>query len=300
MITAWAVPASFLASLIMTRKAARLAVQTGIVAHPDEVNKHGRPVPLLGGPAILLAVVPAAVFASMTSTAYSLLVPALLAVTLLGLAKDCGARLSLLLQLGTQLCAGLVLAMSGLTLETGFGGFADAIATAAFTAAVLNGFNFLDVQDALAGTVAVVAFAGLGVVLGLAGDSPGSIIAFSAAGSCGGFLILNRPPARVFMGDAGSFGVGLLLAALCLAASRANAAGGAWGAMLPIAPLMIELGSTILMRLGSRCSPFFGNGVHLSTWTRRCGASEPVIVAGAAAIAIAGAVAAIMLLQASG
>jgi len=90
--------------------------------------------------------------------------------------------------------------------------------------AVVNAYNLLDHADGLAAAVGVVAF----VFIAMAGFvldqrvfltdrwlAPG--VALPAAGALAGFLIYNRPPARLFMGDAGSAVVGFLLAAVPLA-----------------------------------------------------------------------------------
>lgn len=79
---------------------------------------------------------------------------------------------------------------------------------------VINAMNFLDNMDGLAagvGTVAAVFFA---VVAGLREQFFVATLASVAAGVAAGFLLHNRPPASIFMGDAGSHFLGFLLACL--------------------------------------------------------------------------------------
>jgi UDP-GlcNAc:undecaprenyl-phosphate GlcNAc-1-phosphate transferase len=64
-----------------------------------------------------------------------------------------------------------------------------------------NAVNLLDHADGIAAAAAAGAFAALGTVPGWAG-----------VGACAGFLLLNYPPARTFMGDSGSLGLGAVLA----------------------------------------------------------------------------------------
>lgn len=84
--------------------------------------------------------------------------------------------------------------------------------------AVVNAYNMLDHADGLAAAVGVVALGGLAAGQMMVGEwfVPGAALA--TAGALAGFLIYNRPPARLFMGDAGTHLVGYLLAALTIMA----------------------------------------------------------------------------------
>lgn len=76
-----------------------------------------------------------------------------------------------------------------------------------------NLFNFMDGSDGLAGGMAVIGFSVMGAVS--YETYPGfSWGALAIASACVGFLALNFPPARVFMGDAGSVPLGFLAAAM--------------------------------------------------------------------------------------
>jgi len=77
-----------------------------------------------------------------------------------------------------------------------------------------NAVNLLDNMDGLcAGVVAIIAAA---MALIWTGPAPGAAAAAAVAGSCVGFLLHNRPPARIFMGDTGSLPLGFLCAGLSL------------------------------------------------------------------------------------
>lgn len=78
-----------------------------------------------------------------------------------------------------------------------------------------NGLNLSDGIDGLAGGLSVIAFAGLALLV------PGAVAGEKAAamavvGGLFAFLFYNRHPARVFMGDAGSLGLGYALAAMAI------------------------------------------------------------------------------------
>jgi phospho-N-acetylmuramoyl-pentapeptide-transferase len=78
-----------------------------------------------------------------------------------------------------------------------------------------NAVNITDGMDGLAGGLALVALAG--IVLLLPGATYAEVItAMALAGGIGGFLVFNRYPARVFMGDTGALAIGYALAAMAI------------------------------------------------------------------------------------
>jgi phospho-N-acetylmuramoyl-pentapeptide-transferase len=78
-----------------------------------------------------------------------------------------------------------------------------------------NAVNLTDGLDGLAGTLTVVALAGLVLLLPRA-EAGAKAVALVLVGGIGGFLVYNRYPARVFMGDTGSLALGASLAALAV------------------------------------------------------------------------------------
>jgi phospho-N-acetylmuramoyl-pentapeptide-transferase len=78
-----------------------------------------------------------------------------------------------------------------------------------------NGVNFADGLDGLCGGLTVIAF--LALVLVLPGSLPGeAAVAMVLVGTLLAFLFYNRHPAKVFMGDTGSLGLGAALAVMAL------------------------------------------------------------------------------------
>ncbi len=111
-------------------------------------------------------------------------------------------------------------------------GWLDALATGLLWLWVLNLFNFMDGIDAIAGSEAVSIGGGLALVLLLAWPAatafPLALLGTSLAAAAAGFLLWNRPPAKVFLGDVGSIPLGFLIGWLLIEAAR----GGAWAAAL--------------------------------------------------------------------
>lgn len=141
--------------------------------------------------------------------------------------------------------------------------------------AMINSFNMLDNMDGLSAGVACLAALFLAAVLLLSpepdGNAPQLFVAgllLVLAGSLIGFLIHNRPPAAIFMGDAGSYLVGFVIAVATLLATYTGYQSSRPHAIL--APLFVmavplyDMISVIWIRLKNGKSPFEGDKNHLS------------------------------------
>ena len=145
--------------------------------------------------------------------------------------------------------------------------------------AVINSFNMLDNMDTLSGGIAAIIATSIAAVM-LTTPDPGTerpqllvaALLLVVAGALIGFLFHNRPPARIFMGDGGSYLVGFLIAVSML---MATFAGGATsdGSVRPhaiLAPLcamavpLYDMTTVIWIRLREGRSPFQGDHSHLS------------------------------------
>lgn len=198
----------------------------GLLDRPGGRKEHLRITPLIGGPAMFLAVL-------ITLAGLDAYPPALLSYLLaaamlvvVGALDDRGdlpVRTRLLAQVG----AGLILALIGdLVIQDlgdvfGFGPVRLGVLAVPFTVfavvGLINAFNMLDGLDGLAGSVSLV----IAVLLGLWALSVGAptiaTMAFILAFAVLGFLLFNirfpgRRQARVFMGDSGSMFLGLSFA----------------------------------------------------------------------------------------
>lgn len=155
--------------------------------------------------------------------------------------------------------------------------------------AVTNALNFMDNMDGLAGGVSAVA-GGCFLVAALGAGQwfVGGVLAM-VVGSCLGFLVWNRPPARIFMGDGGSLVLGFLLAFLTARTTYFGAgpggeplAGGWYGVLMPplvLAVPLYDMLTVTAMRLRQGRNPMVGDLQHLSHRLVKRGLKKPAAVA---------------------
>ena len=139
---------------------------------------------------------------------------------------------------------------------------------------LVNSFNFLDNMDGLSSGVAAISASLLATVMLLAPDplthQPQLFVAgflFVLVGSLVGFLWHNRPPARLFMGDAGSYFIGFMLAVATMTATFAGGDVPKHAILAPLCVLAVPLYDTltvVVIRLRAGRSPFEADKNHFS------------------------------------
>ncbi len=225
-----------------------LASRWSFVDAPGEHRHHRRPVPLLGG-AALWAAVTAAVLALPTGAARGHLWAVLGAASLVAAAGlfDDRWRLPVAEKLLAQLFAAAVLVSGGLFVVLALPGWLDAVLTVLWIVGITNAFNLLDNMDGLAAGVAAVAALGF-VVLTARQGGFAPALAIALLGATLGFLLYNFHPARIFMGDAGSLFLGLLLAVLGLELQTGRGVSEPWiAALVPVLLLAVPIFDTTLV-----------------------------------------------------
>jgi UDP-GlcNAc:undecaprenyl-phosphate GlcNAc-1-phosphate transferase len=173
-------------------------------------------------------------------------------------------------KLGVQIVAAAVMAIwFEVRLFELLGPVASVIVTVIWIVAITNAINFLDNMDGLAAGVSAIA-AGLLMAATIINEQ--WFIAATLAllvGGLIGFLMLNFPPAKIFMGDGGSLVIGFLLAVLTARTTfyHADLGGGWYGVFMPVIVLAIPLYdfvSVTTIRLMQGKSPFVGDQQHFS------------------------------------
>jgi UDP-N-acetylmuramyl pentapeptide phosphotransferase/UDP-N-acetylglucosamine-1-phosphate transferase len=210
--------------------------------HPNERSLHVTPTPRIGGLGIMAGVFVAAGLLA----AEGLLQPALPVV----LAAFVLAAVSVLddvrgLPVALRFTVHFVAAL-GCLLALGITGSALLLGTLAVVW-MTNLYNFMDGSDGLAGGMAAIGFGALALAAWL-GDAHG-IAALCAAIALAAlaFLRFNFPPARVFMGDAGSIPLGFLAAALGILGVQQNVWPG-WFPLLVFSPFIVDASVTLARR----------------------------------------------------
>ncbi|MCB0207764.1 MAG: polysaccharide biosynthesis protein [Anaerolineae bacterium] len=131
-----------------------------------------------------------------------------------------------------------------------------------------NAYNFMDGLDGLAGSQGVIAGLGWGILGLLAGQPAVSMLGFLLAAGCLGFLTLNWPPAKIFMGDVGSAFLGFTLALLPLLSAVNPLGGSVWpgaviAGLLLLWPFVYDAGFTFIRRLMQGENVFAAHRSHL-------------------------------------
>jgi UDP-GlcNAc:undecaprenyl-phosphate GlcNAc-1-phosphate transferase len=207
---------------------------------------------------------------------------------LLGLADD-RRGLDWRLRLGVQTAVAIVLVLLGWRMSLfldwlNMPWIAGALSVV-WIVGLVNSFNMLDNMDALSAGVAAIAAAMLAAMTLLTprpdNNQPQLFVAgflLVIFGSLVGFLWHNRPPARLFMGDAGSYLIGYLLAMATLTATFAGGKLPKHAILGPLCVLAVPLYDTatvVLIRLRSGRSPFVGDKSHFSHRLVELGLSKP-------------------------
>jgi len=265
----------------------RIAIDKKIYDVPSAAHKtHKEPVPYLGGVAIIIGVI-AVSYATALYKSFdghtlllqtSVLAPALI-LGLIGLWDDM-SNLSPAPRFAIQTLAGIFTAWI-LIAENTVGNptghkWMDAIITTVWVVGICNSINFFDNLDGgAAGTVAVTSTALF--ILGFSGHQY-LIAALSSvtAGATIGFLLWNKSPARIYMGDAGALFLGVLIATLTIRLKPD--AETQWTSLatpvLLLAVPILDTSVAVISRLKRGISPFQGGHDHLSHRLIRAGLSR--------------------------
>lgn len=157
--------------------------------------------------------------------------------------------------------------------------FVTSLMSAVWIVVIVNAFNFLDNMDGLSCGIAVICSVILSVAAVRSGQVFVSGFGVLVIGALLGFLVFNFWPAKIFMGDAGSFVVGFCVAAMTLKTTyyhQANS-GGIYAVFMPLIVMAVPLydaASVVILRIKQGKSPFVGDTQHFSHRMRRRGLSD--------------------------
>jgi len=298
---------SFLLAWSGTFVMRRIAPRWGLVDQPNQRKVHVVPTPLGGGVALAAAVVIPFAIGSvalllLSDQAFDEIVPALARGHRSGLVSQLGGLWTILggaliltavgliddrrgldwrIRLAVQVVvAAICVATQGwqLTAFIELGKLSSVISiflSVVWIVGLINSFNMLDNMDGLSAGVAAIAATFLAVVMLIspATPQPQLFVAgflFVVVGALLGFLVHNRPPAKIFMGDAGSYFVGFCIAVATLLATYAGYRVGSPGPHAILAPLCVmavplyDMTTVLWIRIREGRSPFEADKNHFS------------------------------------
>jgi len=261
-----------------------VASRYGVVDSPSESHKtHKNPVPYLGGVGMAIGVVGVTYLASLVSNfsretfflASSVLIPAII-MGIVGLIDDL-RKLSPWPRFIIQSLFGIVISallVASNTLGSPSGNdWIDIPITTLFIVGITNSINFFDNIDGGASGAIAISAVFLFILSFQGGQFLIAALSIVLAGATLGFLLWNKPPARIYMGDAGALFLGILIASLAIRFDP-NPINRIASFSIPILLLAIPILDTsvaVASRIRRRISPFQGGRDHLSHRLMRMG-----------------------------
>lgn len=215
---------SFGISIAVTPIVIKIAKKYDISDKPDHDRKiHDDNIPLLGGLAIYLGfIIPFLFFSKIDLSVIAFIITSA-AILITGIFDDIyniPAQTRLLIEVS---CA-LYMACVGIKIDIGQYIFKnnilivlfDYVLTVFWIIGIINAVNLVDGADGLAGGVVAIAALGFSIIGYIIYEETMFMMALSLIGAVIGFLIYNKNPAKIFMGDAGSMFLGYVLSILAI------------------------------------------------------------------------------------
>lgn len=254
----WLIPLAVGLSLLLTAALRRYALNKQIIDVPNARSSHSVPTPRGGGVGIVLTFLGCLPLLGAFDWVPA---PALLAiggagalVAVIGFMDDHGhiaARWRLLGHFAAA--AWMLFWLDGLAPLQVFGYALDLhwfgyIVAAFYCVWMLNLYNFMDGIDGIASVEAITACLGMALLSVLAGASDLITLPLLLAAATAGFLFWNFPPAKIFMGDAGSGFLGIVLAGLSLQAAW-HSSQLFWSWLILLGVFVVDATFTLVRRL---------------------------------------------------
>ncbi len=257
---------AFLLTLYGTPVAQKVAYRYDILDRPDgALKKQHRPIPYMGGVIIYFAFIsPVGILFPFSRELLGILFAAS-TILIVGLFDDLKA-LTPGIKFLFQVVATYILLKSGIHIRLFFlPDWLNSILSFIWILAIINAFNIIDIMDGLAPSVAL--FASLTIfVISLYNDNfVISILSISLAASLAAFLKFNWEPAEIYLGDAGSMFLGLVIGALTIWGdyTRYNDIAFISGIFILAIPIF-DLIYVMILRVMQKKSPFFGSPDHFA------------------------------------
>ena len=268
--------------------AARFLARRGwLPDRPVARSSHKAPTPRTGGVAVMIGFLGPALALSALDPDLLRFAALVFAAFMLGFADDARSLPAVVKLLGQTALAALFVFLFG-AVEALPAPFIGAVAlgpaaaplTVFWIVAFMNAYNFMDGANGLAATAAIFGLSALAVAIAASGAGAAAAAAALLAAAIFGFLPLNFPKGRLFLGDSGSQSIGFALAALAVFAAQAQA-GAASALFAPTAfmPFLFDVAFTLAHRAARRRNLLDGHNEHLYQLLIRLGARHSSVTA---------------------
>ncbi len=297
---------SFAVSAFLTWLVKTFTTRIGFVAHPTEDRYHRSVIALGGGISIVATIIlflvaailiiefliePGRIAVSQSASVHApgfigktnqliIVLCCILALFILGLWDD-KKRLGPFFKLIVQFIIAFTAAFAAdIRLEFFIHSkIATSLLSAIWIVLIINVFNFLDNMDGASAGIATIVAAILFVAAAVSNQVFIGAFALLFIGTLLGFLVFNFPPAKIFMGDAGSLPLGFMLAVISLKTTYYHqAATNQWyPVLIPIISMAVPLYDFVTvtaLRLSQGKSPLVGDTQHFSHRLRRLGLTD--------------------------
>lgn len=202
-------------------------------SHPGVQKLHKTPTPRVGGVAIFFGMLLGGLnLPAQAQSLWWMICLAALPAFGFGLLEDITKRVGVKTRLLATVCAGLIFSLlTGYQItRTDIPGldfvFSFWLPSLLFTAfaigGIANAINIIDGVNGLASGTSIIILSGFAVVAHQVGDLELLGVCLVAAGALGGFFLLNFPMGRIFLGDAGAYTTGFILAVIAIALPQRN------------------------------------------------------------------------------
>ena len=238
---------AFITAFVITPYSIRLAKKVGAVDYPNDRRVNKKPMPRLGGIAVIAGFLVSAIYLIITMRIENnidfitdglgkKLLGFLFGAMVLGITCyiDDVKGISPLVKLAGQLIAAIIVVSCGVRIDNFTIPFKENsiminevisyILTIGWIVGITNAINLIDGLDGLAAGVSTIATVTILLVALQSGDLPVVFLTAALAGSSLGFLHYNFNPARIFMGDTGSMFLGYMFAAISVIGAVKSAA----------------------------------------------------------------------------
>ncbi len=262
---------AFLLAIYGTPVTKKVAHMYNLLDVPDNrLKKQKKPIPYMGGVIVYFAFIsPVGLLFPLSRQLLGILFASSI-LLIVGLFDDLKA-LTPGIKFLFQIVATFILLKSGIYTELSFlPEWANYLFSFFWILSIINAFNIIDILDGLATSVASISLITIFIISLYNTDYLISVVSVSLAASLLGFLKFNWEPAEIYLGDAGSMVVGLIIAALTVMGdyTKYNDAAFISGLLILSIPVF-DMVYVIILRLFKGKSPFFGSPDHFALRIRK-------------------------------